>query len=456
MTDLPLAALEVELDAALSHELRERSRALEGLGSVWVTDLLDPRTAYFRARVPQPIPPERLEAIAHGRDRHEAFERAAAEVAFREVRVFREGIVGVIDVFEEMPTEVKTSSSFPGASELAAQRPAYLEQVAMYCALADRPEGRLVLLRPEPSGADLLVAYRLRVVDVARVRGEMGRRRDALRSAFAHDDPSGLPACRWFGRGCEYRATSACPCTGSERLLDPAILDAIGAIETDPEESARLNARLGAVPDPGDRSPAVPRFTNLLFPRRAYFRARASTDEEGPAAPGRAGSDDLYRHLVAVLDSGAPGESTREAPQVPWVRERVGLFRGEPVLLKVTRARSIPAATELRSRQPHYFVDLALRCAAARRDSGWLVLGSERASSVEERVRAIHVRVPLRPAWEAIGGQRARDLERALHGDSDPLELPACPGWMFESCPYRDRCRCGGPPEGITAAANGR
>ncbi|HZY70791.1 MAG TPA: hypothetical protein VFF67_07440 [Thermoplasmata archaeon] len=456
MTDLPIEQLIVELDVPLSEELRARSNALEGVGSLWVTDLLDPRTAYFRAMAPQPIPPDRREAIEVGRLRHDDFERATVEAEFREVRVFRDGIVGVIDVFEEMPTEVKTSESFPGPSELASQRPSYLEQVAMYCALADRPAGRLVLLGRDRSDGGPLVVYPLEVTRPEQVLGEMRRRRDVLRSAFAHRDPSGLPACRWYGQGCEYRGAEACPCTGSERALDPVILESVGSIAADAAETARLSARFAASPPSGQPRTAAARFSDLLFPRRAFFRAREPAGGGEPPPPPRPLDDDLYRHLVAVLDSGPAGESTREAPALPWVRERIGLFRGEPILLKVTRARSVTPAAELRTRQPHYLVDLALRCAAARRDGGWLVVGSERAVSRDERIRAIHLQVPVRASWEAVGAGRAAALGAAIRGEIDPSALPACPGWMFETCPYRDRCACGDPGPARAGAAIGR
>ncbi|MCI4319507.1 MAG: hypothetical protein L3K23_05165 [Thermoplasmata archaeon] len=437
-----LDGVKVQRDEALEQELRQRSRALEGRGSVWVTDLLDPRGAYFRATHPQPVPAARRKAMELGRQLHARFGRRVAGPSFREVRVHRDGIVGQIDLQENDPAEVKTSSDFPSAADLPELRPSHLEQLAMYCSLVDRPSGHLVLVRSGEADRIEPRAYRVRWGDLAAIRVEMVRRAEVLASAFEHADPTGLPRCAWWARGCEFHAADLCPCRGDEPLLATTALDSIRELREDPEETHRLEERLEGTSSASEEAPSVDRFSDLIYPRRAYFQAvRAGAGDGAPGEPPFV-RDDLYAHLSLVIDSGPVGESIRKPPVAPWVQESVACFREVPVLLKVTRARTVPTPETMLRAQPQYFTDLGLRTAAVGGSTAILVLGVARSSELEERLRAYRVDYPDAHAFALRGGERAREVVDCLRGKGDPLELPACPAWMYDRCPYRDACGC--------------
>jgi hypothetical protein len=441
-----LSRVVVRRDETLEQELRARSRALAGRGSVWVTDLLDPRGAFYRATRPQPIPPTRRRAMELGRQLHARFGRRIAGPAFREVRVHRDGIVGQIDLQESDPAEVKTSSDFPPAAELRALRPSHLEQLAMYCALVGRPNGHLILLRGEAADRLEPHAYRVRWTDLPSIHGEMVRRAEVLASALKRDDPSGLPRCPWWGRGCEFHAAKACACAGDETPLAPTVLDAIGELADDPEETRRLESRLGGAPGPEAVGPSVDRFSDLLYPRRAYYQAARAGIGDGGAAEIPFGRDDLYAHLSLIIDSAAVGESLRIPPSVPWVQESVACFRDRPTLIKVTRARNVPPPEAMAREQPQYFTDLGFRTAAVGARTATLVLGVAQAGSPEERLRAFRVDYPEDGGFAGLGTERARAVDDSIHGRADPHTLPACPAWMFDRCPYREFCGCGAAP----------
>ena len=441
-----LGGVTVRRDESLERELRDRSRSLAGRGSVWVTDLLDPRGAYYRATRPQPTPPARRRAMELGRALHARFGRRVAGPAFREVRVHRDGIVGQIDLSESDPAEVKSSSDFPPAAELRRLRPGHLEQLGMYCALVDRPTGHLILVRSGESDRLEPRAYRVRWAGLAPVRQEMIRRAEVLASAFEHYDPSGLPRCPWWGRSCEFQAVNACACRGDETPLAPTALDAIEEVVDDPEETRRLEGRLLATDSSAPEAPSVDRFTDLIYPRRAYYQATrvGASDVTLPEIP--LGRDDLYAHLSLVIDSGPVGESLRLPPRVPWVQESVACFRDAPVLIKVTRARTVPTPETMVREQSQYFTDLGFRTAAVGASTGTIVLGVSQANSSEERLRAYRVDYGDPQTFSRLASDRARLLRDCIEGHEPPRMLPACPAWMFDRCPYRELCGCGSDP----------
>jgi hypothetical protein len=442
-----LDGVRIRRDDPLERELRERSRALAGRGSVWVTDLLDPRAAYYRSVRPQPIPPARRQAMELGRRLHAEFGRRVAGPAFREVRVHRDGVVGQIDLDENDPAEVKTATDFPPAAELSKARPANLEQLAMYCALVDRSSGHLILLRTDGTGGLEPWAYRVRLRALEAIRAEMVRRADVLLSALEHRDPAGLPRCPWRDRGCEFQGHGVCACRGDEPPLEEVVLAAISELVDDPDETERLKSRVAAGPLPSERPPSVNRFSDLVYPRRACFQATRATDPGTSSAELPMGRDDLYAHLSLLLDSGPVGESGRAPATVPWVEESISCFRDVPTLIKVSRARVVSGPETMVRDQPQYFTDLGFRAAAVGQSSGTLIQGVANASSPEERIRAYRVELDA-PRFAKEGAERAGRIAACIQGAEEASTLPPCPSWMFDRCPYREFCGCNSTPAG--------
>ncbi|MCI4360521.1 MAG: hypothetical protein L3J91_02355 [Thermoplasmata archaeon] len=428
---------------ALTAELLRRRRELSPTRSVGVTDLLDPRSAYWRTTAPVAPTPERRALMESGREAHVRIGHALAPARLREVRLRREGIVGQVDLIEDGPVEIKTTALPDSADALRAGRPSYIEQLGMYCALLDRSDGRLLLVAPGPTDHAAVRVYDGRFRDVPAIWGEMRRRADAFRGALARRDPAGLPRCPWKGRGCEFEAAHICDCTGEEPSLPSTIRDEL--VELTENAPASESVRRHLTVEPNGSPPVARRFRDLIYPRRAYYERTepGAAVPEGAMAYGHpAGPEDLYRALSDLLESGPPGEMTREPTTSGEPLETVACFRGDPLLLKVTRAWNAPPAEQLLRDQPQYFVDLALRCAALGGPRGWLVLGYERSPEWEGKIRAFEVRWdPLSEPIGLLGGRLAM-LQRAV-ATRDPTPLPACPRWMVEGCAYGGRCGCG-------------
>ncbi|MGI0133077.1 MAG: hypothetical protein ACREDK_08350 [Thermoplasmata archaeon] len=435
------ASVSIRPDEDLRAEIDHRRDAARPRRSIWVTDLLDLRTAYYTRVAPQPTPPERRARLGMGQTLHAAIGSRLAPARNLEVRVQREGIVGQIDLLEDFPTELKSTSALPDPTSLAESRPQYIEQLAMYCALVDRPTGRLLIVQVTDDRPGPVAIFDLAFRELPAVFDEMLRRADRLRSAWERRSPEGLPACEWRGRGCPFQTADVCACTGAEARPSRSLLEAVERLEFLPVESRELTDELVRSPP---APPIARKFRDLLYPRRAYFErltppgAAAAGETVGPPV-----ADDLYRQVSDLLEGGAPGEVTRAPPTEGGPAESVACFRGDPYLLKVSRAWRRATPTELLDHQPQYFLDLGLRCAAVGRAEGWLLLAYERAERWPDRLETYRVRFDPLASLQRLARERTDALEDAVRR-RDPTKLPACPDWMYERCDYRDVCGCGG------------
>ncbi len=336
-------------DELLRRALVDRQKAGPLERSVSVTELLDPRAAYWRRVRPVPASPERAARMRAGQEMHVRAGHVLAPASAREVRRRREGIVARIDLLDERVTELKTTSLRSGA-EGAAVRPSYLQQLAIYCGLLERSEARLILIDPTSEGGPRAEAYdaEFPAADVA--WAEALRRATALRAALERGTPDALPRCVWRDRGCEFQAAGVCDCQGTE---PEAALDAFGPlpkVAPVPDVAGRLVDGL----TPQSEAPGIRRFRDLLYPRRAYFDRTMPPDEAERewTPPAGGGTEDLWRTLSDLLESGVAGEvAAVDAPDGEPL-ERVTTLAGRPLLLKTNRSWNPPAEERVVTDQP--------------------------------------------------------------------------------------------------------
>jgi hypothetical protein len=436
-----IAALEARVEEApgLTAELLTRYRTARPVRGVMVTDLLDPRPAYWRSVRPIPPTPEEAARLRDGQEWHERLGRALAPAHAREVRVRRNGIVGRIDVVDGRPIELKSSATPPRADDdLRASRPSYLEQLAMYAALSGQHEGRLIVVGAGHSKPPVVAVWDVRVGRPAAVEEEMVLRATALRSARERSDPTALPRCAWYDRSCAFRAAGLCDCSGAEPPMSGSILDELGDPTSNPTEARRIVAWLAETPPtPG----SFARFRELAYPRRAFYDTFGEMDPapESPGTPGEA--DETWSALQAVLEGGPPGEYELRHAESGEPAEAIACFRSEPCLVKSTRtARPVPA-DRLSQDRPHYLLELALRCAALGTPAGYVFTGLERVPSEGPWIHAQRVSFAAPSAARSLLERRASGLTEA-RTVRDPSGLPACPLWMAERCPHRAVCGC--------------
>lgn len=434
-------AVVVREENDLADLLRERLPSVTEPRAVSVTDLVAPRRAYWRAIAPVRFDEARQARVDLGRALHGRLGAALASEGSLEVRIRRDGVVGRIDVLSEVPVEVKTSSSAVAADDLPDARPDQVEQLVMYCTLAGHSVGRLVTLVVGDASDGSVQVVDFAVSDPEAIRLEMRHRGEALRRAWKERQPRGLPACRWFGRGCEFQEAAVCDCSGSEPVADPVILDSVARVTARGDIASRIEARLRATPSTRE-PPTLLRFRDLLYPRRTYFER---TVVEPGAEPPRARPwepPDLYARLTAAVEGGPLGEVARLPPRLLEPAEEVTGFRGAPYLVRTSRARDRASDRTLLDGQPQYALELGFRAVATGTSVAHLILGRERAADERDRVQAFEYRFSPASAFSRLWRERDRQLEVAL-ARRDPASLPACPEWMYPDCPYRFDCGCG-------------
>jgi hypothetical protein len=434
------AAVSVREDPELARELTEKLADPTAPRAVSVTDLVAPRKAYWRAVAAVPFEPERQRRLDVGRALHRRLGAALSGDGALEVRVRRDGLVGRIDLLSDVPVEVKTSSSLAAVSELTETRPDQVEQLAMYCALTERTEGRLVTLLVADGQSGRVQSVDFRFPNGPRVLDEMRRRADALREAWRVGRPERLPPCRWYGRGCEFQEPSVCDCSGSEPPIDRTLLTDVVADRERPDISSRIESRLAESPPPRD-PPTLERFRDLLYPRRAYFERVAPSPSAETIRRDPKEAPDLYTRLVGAVESGPLGEVVRLTPRTDEPEEEVGGFRGAPYLVRTSRGRDRATTASLIERQPQYALELGFRCVATGAMSAHLILGRERAERAEDRIQAFEFRFSPASTFARLWRERTRSLAAAI-ADRAPQALPPCPDWMAENCPYRAECGC--------------
>ncbi len=434
------SAVRVQEAPDLARHVLDRLPAPEEPRAVRVTDLVALRRGYWRAVAPVPIEGDRLERVEAGRRWHRRLGPALAREGALEVRVRRDGCVGRIDVLGDLPTEVKTGAQAVPAEELVASRPDQVEQLAMYCALTEREAGRLVVFTGTGDSEGRAQVVDFEFHGVAPLRAWMCRRSRDLRTAWSEHRTDGLPACRWFDRGCEYRAAGVCDCREDDPPAADPIASLVVGVRPRPDLATRLEEDVRARPVPS--GPVVlGRFRNLLYPRRVYFERTRREPE--PPLPARDPLEplDRYEQIAAAVEGGPVGEVALVPSAVDEPDEEVVGFRGAPFLVKVSRARDPPTAEELLAHQPQYGLELGARCVATGTSSALLFLGRERARDERDRLHVFRLEFGPMSPFSRWWLERRTALDRALTR-GDPFLAPACPSWMYADCPYRADCGC--------------
>lgn len=418
-----------ELTEALNRQGRRRR--------ISVTDLVNPRQAFHQRARPDIQPnAERKQAMLAGTGFHEVFGRAVSTEEFVEQFVEFQGVVGKIDIYEEVPVELKTTASLP--TGLAAARSSYIDQLGMYCTMTGRDAGRLFVYKRALYGRPgALRAFDVRFRDLRSIEREMVRRRDQFREALAKNDPSGLPRCEWFDMNCDFKAV--CGCATATPLTRVVPATAVRIAENGELVDA-MTALLTEAPKPGPQF----RLNDLVFPRRAAIErqvvAEAKAEEEDQdldtalAGMERLGFGDA---LKDALWYGVPGAFARIPVSLRNLKGRVGTFRGVPTIFRSTRRTKMVERSQLVEEFPYYFDRIAFECALSGQNTGRVVIYYEAVKDDKFMVYDVYFR-----DLDAIKAEADRRLT-LLEAGAAPDQLPPCePSWMPNYCPHTTRCAC--------------
>lgn len=425
----------IDANRTLKDELTAAVRSQSARRRIAVTDLVNLRQAFFRWTHPEIQPsPDRIQMMLSGTGFHAIFGQALSTEEFVEQFVEFEGIVGKIDIYEDIPVELKTTSTLPDA--LSAARPSYIDQLGMYCTMAGRSSGRLFIYRRELFGrAPEFRAFRVEFRSLEGIRSEMLRRRDLFQRALDSKDPTPLVRCEWYERNCDY--LQICRCEDAEqgtRMVPGTEF----LIERDITLEKTLSEQLNIEP----YRPADFRLNDLVFPRKAAYEHRQTDEEEEKEEAFETRLRDLEREgfrgqLYKALRFGIPGAFKNLPVKIRSLTGRVGTYKDVPTLLRSTRVTKFIDRDRLPEERSWYFDRLAFECALLGLDRGRLVLYYE--AMPDDKFMAYDINYKDLPAVLAEADRRLTLLETG----ADPHLLPACPPWMSKMCSFKDRCGCG-------------
>jgi hypothetical protein len=399
-----------------------------------VTDLLNLKQAYFRRKYPEITPPlEKQQLMWAGTGFHKTFGSAVSSEEYLEQFVEAEGIVGKIDIYEKIPVEVKTTSTPVDTKDLLKYRPAYIEQLGMYCAMVNAHEGEIIIYqRPAEESPSPLLVYHVNFPDLEAIREEMRRRRDLLVQALIANDPSNLPVCPWLNRQCDY--SQVCDCATTSVPASHEIADLAGEIYVDSTTCQQLLGKMA-----GAQPSQLFGINDIVFPRKAYFERLKLTKEVREEKEEYLRSMDERGFLDALRDSlryGAPGEAQRIPVKHAPLTDLVQTWQNLPTILRGPKFSSLVERERLPSTFSHYFLRLGFDCALTENTKGRLLLYYVRVPREDAKLMVYDVTFRNLNAVKAEALRRLELLEKA----TSPLQLPKCPSWMCSYCDHRLEC----------------
>jgi CRISPR/Cas system-associated exonuclease Cas4 (RecB family) len=187
--------------------------------------------------------------------------------------------------------------------------------------------------------------------------------------------------------------------------------------------------------------------TDLVFPRRAYFRIKhpevMPTEEEvGRYIAGRG-----HHHVLEVL---AALPEYREV-EVAWngIEGHIDVFEDAPVEIKTTRALRVASAEEIKREYPFWIRQLGYYCAMTGKRKGRLVVfylnvptNSKNKIGLIPRLSVFEVEFRDLEEIKREMSRLKEALQMALDTD-DPSGLEPCPSWMCEDCRFAEMCKQG-------------
>lgn len=427
-------------------ELYRRLNAPQTRNAITVTDLLNPKLAYFvRKRPDIPVPLDQQERMMEGTGFHKLFGRAVAPDHFLEQSIAWNGVRGRIDLINEFPVEIKSTASLSDG-DIHNLRPKYFEQIGMYCSMTDISRGQVIVYvgnwkrNPDITG-DLRV-WNVEFTDLDAVREEMVRRRDLLIQALETENPAILPTGECARFQCRFNEANVCDCHDSPWLM-PNIAE-MATVVDNPSEAHRY---LVALRDYCQRSPPAEfSFWDLIFPREAFLTRQAEIDEEEDD-DGIEDLDAQARKSMKMgirdgLKHGARGEFVTKSIENGALRGYVTYQRDVPWAFKLCYWNNVAAANNSLAVAKAFGLHLqvlGMQCAALGEKKARIAVWYPKLEE-DRRLVVYDIEFVNLGPYQRMMEERLAQLEKA----KSVTDLPLCPSWKFKSCRHRQRCGCEG------------
>jgi len=429
----------IEANRSLKDALMQGLKTRRPPYRISVTDLVSPKQAYFKRKYPEITPSmEKQQLLWTGAGFHKTFGSAVSTEEYLEQFVECDGIVGKIDIYERIPVEVKTTSVPLDNRDLLQYRPAYIEQLGMYCAMVNVPKGQIIVYQHQESSlSSPLVVYHVDFPDLEGIRKEMRRRRDLLMHALVSNDPSNLSPCAWCNSQCDYFQV----CDGKTSSLPPPyeVAQLAKEIYLDNHTCEQLLAKLSTP------RPTLPlRINDIVFPRKTYF-ARLQSPGTCATEDTPEGEDECLRSisergflevLYDTLRFGISAEVRRVPVQHVSLTDMVQTWQGIPTILRNPKFSSLVDRERLPTVFPHYFLRLGFECALTNQVQGRLLVYYTNVPREDAKLMVYDVSFR---SLNTIVTEASRRLD-LLQKETSVFALPKCPSWMCSGCRYKLEC----------------
>jgi len=395
-----------------------------------VTALVDLRQTYWaRVHPGVKIDMERSADMLAGSAFHDAFSWKVSSEEWIEQSVSYQDISGRIDIFEDRPLELKTTKTLVEPHELKNLRPSYIEQLGMYCAMVEKPDGHILIYNRGPGRP--LIGASVHFNDIRGIQKEMVHRRDQLWDALDKKDPSQLPACPWKGRSCTYEGICDCSQgTATYPIADLADIQEDRTLEED------FSTRFKEAPT---SEPDGLRINDLVYPRKAFFRSQEKTGDVSLSEKLATLESMAARREFKYRGLGAPGELTSRPVQLGAVSGRVDFHEGRTLWIAKSGFTKPVERYRLTSALEHGMLRLGFNAALANKGRSRLVVHYPQVPDDRSKVMVYDFTwTDLRPIQEEVQ-KRSETLVTAI-ATGDHRELPMCPKWMCKNCEHSKNC----------------
>ncbi len=439
MLDLGLVFSNPVANRTVREAILSRLRSQSSTGSISVTNLVFPRQAYWKLKYPDiEWPLERRESMIAGQAFHRHFLNRVAREATVEQTLHWQGIIGRVDIYEDLPLEVKSTDTPIAPEDIKRIRPSYLEQLGIYCSMAGWERGYLLIFNR--SGEPVLVAGSVAFDFLSGIRREVLRRRDAFKRALTQDDPSVLPQCPFAGTTCVFFNQGLCDCDPDEPKAFP-IAD-LGSLTPNPDLAEAFRRRY----EQSLTQPEAEYMTieDLVRPRHAFLLKTSplNKEEERDVAKDLRSADSYAFYKEFKRQCFAGSDYRAERKEHDGVRARIEFHDGR--VLGFTKSSFIePVKRYLITRTfKEPLLRLGFKCALAEKGRARLVVWYPNIPLENERVLVYDLSLQdLRAFKEEM--ERRIQAFRLAEETGDFSILPKCVPWRTKYCEYSSSCGCG-------------
>jgi len=399
-----------------------------------VTDLINPMQSYYRWIHPEIKPPiDKLHYILSGTGFHEIFSDIVSTEEYVEQLLEYKGIVGKVDIFEDIPIELKTTGSIP--TDLYKEKLSYIEQLGMYCAMADCDKGQLIIYkRGNGRKKAILEVFDITYFNIEKIKTNMLERKAIFQDALANKNPDDLPKCEWYKKRCDY--SKHCNCSTAS-LGKPIVNHDEITISSNEDALAHFTSKLLE-----ERAfPVDEHLTldNLIFPRNYVLSKTNNVISNEPNVQTQMAiieNTGFTQALVNAIGFGSKENFNSVEVSRGMLRDRVSMLYNIPFVIETVETDTMIGRKDLASIFPHYFNKLAFISALTKSRKSRLILYYQNIYKNKFMV------------YDVIfqnGNEILQELDKRINdvtNTTDHTTLPKCPESLFKYCQYLEVCEC--------------